>query len=100
MELFAKLLTRQEPILSLSIDFSQCHSPGYCDVSTGECIWPEFPDGTSCDDSDKCTSVDTCSDGICSGIHQVCESQDDCLASQGICDPETGSECSLKSVIQ
>ena len=39
-----------------------------CDPALGICVAKPLPDGTACDDGVDCTTPDTCTDGICSGI--------------------------------
>ena len=49
-----------------------------------------LPDGTPCDDGDKCTQVDRCAGGACAGGQPiVCEVQGECRA-LGTCNPATG----------
>ena len=43
----------------------QCHEAGTCSPNTGDCEYPNKPDGTSCSDSDGCTDGDQCSSGTC-----------------------------------
>ncbi len=45
----------------------QCHVAGVCDPQTGVCSNPAAPDGTKCDDGEKCTTNDICIRGICAG---------------------------------
>jgi VCBS repeat protein/FG-GAP repeat protein len=56
----------------------------------GTCGLDLAPAGTSCDDGDACTQVDTCQSGACVGATPVlCAAIDPCHAA-GICDPATG----------
>jgi Tol biopolymer transport system component len=59
-----------------------------CDPGTG-CVFTPDPSATTCDDSNACTSADTCSAGVCSGTPMVV---DDGQACNGVetCDPLTG----------
>src|SRR5207302_988068 len=41
----------------------QCHVAGTCNTSTGACSNPAKGDGATCDDSNVCTTVDTCVGG-------------------------------------
>lgn len=48
------------------------------------------PDGTACDDGNKCTQRDTCQAGQCLGENPVlCAAADSCHKT-GVCQPETG----------
>ncbi len=40
---------------------------GVCDATTGSCTAVPVMDGTSCDDTDACTTGDTCTGGVCGG---------------------------------
>jgi hypothetical protein len=67
----------------------QCHLPGACDPTTGDC--PRVADGTPCDDGDACTQTDACQSGLCVGGNtKVCAAVDDCHGA-GTCDPATGT---------
>ncbi len=59
-----------------------------CDPGTG-CVFTADPSATTCDDSNLCTTGDTCSAGTCSGTAVVF---DDGQACNGVetCDPLTG----------
>lgn len=46
---------------------SSCHDAGTCDAQTGVCSNPPKPPGTLCDDTDVCTTGDSCSGGVCAG---------------------------------
>jgi hypothetical protein len=71
-----------------------CHEASVCDPSTGQCVNPSKPDGTSCDDDNACTQTDTCQTGACTGGDPVvCESPDPCHVA--ICRPRSGS-CKVK----
>eukprot|EP01012_Entosiphon_sulcatum_P059858 TRINITY_DN8448_c0_g1_i1.p1 TRINITY_DN8448_c0_g1~~TRINITY_DN8448_c0_g1_i1.p1 ORF type:complete len:1989 (+),score=221.56 TRINITY_DN8448_c0_g1_i1:23-5968(+) len=43
-----------------------CREPGYCNATTGACVYPWQPDGTACDDNDPKTSGEQCASGACS----------------------------------
>jgi hypothetical protein len=58
------------PVVCIALD--QCHDVGICDPATGICSDPPLPDGTTCDDGDKCTSPDLCNSGICIPGLQEC----------------------------
>jgi len=71
----------------------QCHAPGVCDPKTGICSNPIKPNGSSCDDGNKCTRTDFCNAGTCVGGNAItCTASDQCHEA-GTCDPATG-ECS------
>jgi hypothetical protein len=54
------------------------------------------PNGTSCDDGNKCTQTDTCQAGACLGSNPVvCTASDGCHVA-GTCVPGTG-ECSAET---
>jgi hypothetical protein len=42
-----------------------CYYGGTCDPASGECVYIQQPDGTSCDDGSTCTPTDTCQAGVC-----------------------------------
>src|SRR5207253_2209018 len=47
-------------------------------------------DGTTCDDGNKCTQVDTCQAGACNGAQPIaCVALDQCHVA-GVCAPATG----------
>ena len=69
----------------------QCHVAGTCDVSTGACSNPNKADGVVCNDGNKCTQVDTCVAGACSGASPVaCAASDQCH-DVGVCDAASGT---------
>lgn len=68
---------------------SPCRESGVCSPESG-CTEVDKPDGTVCDDGDRCTIADTCMEGGCRGTDVVCESLNECLES--VCDVATG-EC-------
>jgi MYXO-CTERM domain-containing protein len=69
----------------------QCHTAGTCSTTTGMCSNPAKPNGTGCDDGDKCTMTDTCQVGVCkSGAVVVCPGADQCNDASA-CDPATGT---------
>lgn len=50
-----------------------------CDPPTGQCRQISATNGTSCDNGDKCTLSDVCSDGVCeSGPSIFCDDGNDC----------------------
>ncbi|HEY2899382.1 MAG TPA: hypothetical protein VGL59_02315 [Polyangia bacterium] len=69
----------------------RCHAAGACDPGTGTCSNPNQPDGTSCDDGNKCNGIETCKTGACAaGTAVTCSALDRCHA-VGACDPGTGT---------
>jgi hypothetical protein len=69
---------------------NQCHV-SICDPATGDCIDTPKPSGVVCDDSNACTSGDTCQSGTCIGPVMNCCRQDDLcgLCTRGGCGNET-----------
>jgi hypothetical protein len=55
----------------------QCHDPGVCNDTTGQCSSPVKPVGTTCNDGMLCTYGDACNaNGACAGTTVVCMSDD------------------------
>ncbi len=68
----------------------QCHDVGLCLPSTGQCTHPAKEDGSGCSDNNACTTIDTCTAGVCTGgMAVVCTAQSPCH-DVGACDPGTG----------
>jgi hypothetical protein len=68
-----------------------CHDVGICDTKTGVCSNPNKPDGSVCNDGNKCTQTDSCQTGACVGGNPVtCKASDQCHAA-GVCDAATGT---------
>src|SRR3569833_846750 len=63
----------------------QCHSA----VCTANVCAIAPLTGTTCNDSNMCTTGDVCTAGVCSGTAVVCTAQDQCPVA-GSCDPSTG----------
>lgn len=62
---------------------------GVCNPGTGNCEAEPANEGGGCDDGDLCTTLDACTNGVCSGSALDCSSLDDqCM--QGACNPSTG----------
>ncbi|MBY0280139.1 hypothetical protein K2Z84_32805 [Candidatus Binatia bacterium] len=59
------------PVQCTALD--QCHLPGACNPSTGQCSNPNAPDGTQCSDGDACSAGDQCEAGLCTGTTALCE---------------------------
>ena len=67
-----------------------CRQPGVCNSATGECDYAALSNGSDCDDSDACTTLDSCQAGACtSGSATTCAPIDDCHGA-GSCDPALG----------
>ncbi|HXU00899.1 MAG TPA: discoidin domain-containing protein, partial [Polyangia bacterium] len=43
----------------------QCHVAGVCDANTGVCSNPNKTNGSTCNDSNACTTGETCQNGTC-----------------------------------
>lgn len=75
---------------------TSCPSTGTCAVGscnpvTGACVQTPVTDGTTCDDTNFCTSADVCRAGVCAGTMRSCPtSTDQCVVPA--CNPGTG-EC-------
>jgi hypothetical protein len=77
-----------DPVVCEALD--QCHVPGVCDPSTGQCTNPNATDNTSCDDGNACTTDDVCVAGVCTGTPVTCPAANACQDSVA-CDPTTGA---------
>lgn len=42
-----------------------CHYPAVCNGESGQCDYAPMPDGSLCDDGNKCTARAVCSSGVC-----------------------------------
>lgn len=70
-----------------------CKAAPYCDVGSGQCMTPNAPNGTPCDDNnDLCTNPGTCQNGVCATTPVVCNAIDSCHL-PGVCNPVNG-QCS------
>jgi hypothetical protein len=67
-----------------------CHTAGLCSPATGMCSEPTKNDGSSCDDGDACTQIDSCKGGVCTGATPVNCSAKDACHDVGVCDPMSG----------
>ncbi len=74
-----------------------CDRPGSCQSAQGatcvqlNCVYPNAPEGSQCDDGDACTLSDTCSQGQCApGPALVCPAPASCRQ-PGVCQPDTGA---------
>ncbi len=80
--------TGQSPVVCPAPD--ACHTAGSCNMATGMCSNPNKPNGSACNDSNACTSTDSCQAGVCTGQSPVvCTASDACHA-VGLCDTVTG----------
>jgi hypothetical protein len=71
----------------------QCHDVGTCAPSTGTCTQPAKADGVACNDSNACTTGETCQAGTCSATTattKTCTALDECHT-VGTCDPANGN---------
>ena len=60
-----------------------------CKPATGMCAPAPAPDGTPCEDGEKCTAADACKAGVCAAGVSVCQCQKD-----ADCDPlQDGNLC-------
>lgn len=69
-----------------------------CQPATGACEMKDIPDGTACDDSDRCTGGDHCQGGICGGDMIDCSdsnpcTDDDCYPVQGCFHTNNSAAC-------
>ncbi|CAD7924645.1 unnamed protein product [Amoebophrya sp. A25] len=76
-----------------------CQGDGICIPSTGQCIYPNLPRGTECEDNIFYTYNKTCNGmGKCIGLVNMCQQHNiqcrsgvpDCTFLPGQCQPETG----------
>lgn len=74
-----------------------CDDPGpcqtvRCDLSAPTwCVTTPRADGTSCDDGNLCTQIDTCHAGVCVGSSSVtCPEPENTCMTRGECIPTTG----------
>ncbi|MBK7582925.1 MAG: hypothetical protein IPI67_22355, partial [Myxococcales bacterium] len=75
------------PVVCTALD--QCHIPGTCAPGTGVCSNPNKANGSSCDDSNACTTGESCSSGACTGGTTVAtDDGNPCTADA--CDPSGG----------
>ena len=64
---------------------------GVCDEDMNACSGQAAPDNTPCDDDQFCTTMDSCSGGVCTGAQRNCAvMSDDCNV--GVCD-DTADAC-------
>jgi len=68
---------------------------GVCDVNNGQCTAQPVPNGGTCDDSDPCTSGETCTNGNCTGGGTVtqCQAGDYCCPSN--CTVQNDADCAI-----
>ena len=60
-----------------------------CDPATGQCTQKDAPDGSLCDDGNKCTQINTCQKGACiSSLETDCDDGNPCTIDS--CKPDSG----------
>ncbi len=60
-----------------------------CDPSADQTAFTAAPDGTTCNDGDACTAMETCQSGVCTASGTTdCDDGDACTSDS--CDPVTG----------
>jgi len=69
---------------------------GVCNEDSDQCEGNALPDGTSCDDSDLCTTGDECQGGVCLGIQTDCSHLSG-PCSSGSCNPSNG-HCEVQAI--
>ncbi len=57
------------------VPIDECHQPGVCQPTTGQCTTPVQGNGTPCDDGVRCTWADACTTGVCGGTRAPDDSQ-------------------------
>jgi hypothetical protein len=82
---------------------NQCQNAGACNPSTGACVYPSKPSGTTCTDGTGCTQNDICDGaGVCnSGAPVVCNTPSQCqVAGTGVCQSlsDTTFQCNYTAV--
>jgi hypothetical protein len=82
-----------DPVVCTALD--QCREVGSCNANTGACSNPAKPDGTTCDDANACTLIESCYAGICSWeAARDCDDANACTANT--CERVVG--CMTRSV--
>ncbi len=64
------------PVQCTALD--QCHIPGACNPSNGQCSNPNAPNDTACNDGQACTKADKCTNGFCGGLSYTCNDNLSC----------------------
>jgi hypothetical protein len=77
------------PIVCSASD--QCHAVGTCDPASGMCNDPAAPDGTACNDDNRCTVDETCQSGAC-GAPKPLDCNDNDACTTDTCDPAEGCQ--------
>jgi hypothetical protein len=72
-----------------------CYEAGECNPATGLCFMVDKPDGTTCDDGNRCTTDDVCVSRSCEGKSIQCPWVD--LCHEASCDEATG-ECEYREI--
>ncbi len=86
----------------VSCDDGQACTKDACDPKTGKCTSTALIEGAKCDDGDKCSVSDACTQGTCSGVAKDCAdgkpcTLDACNKATGACTHTTakdGAACS------
>lgn len=60
-----------------------------CDATSGACTSAIATDGAQCDDDNRCTTQDTCRQGVCGGQAKSCPAAGECQIAVS-CQPESG----------
>jgi hypothetical protein len=68
-------------------DFNPCTDDD-CDLATHDCVYT-FANGDACNDGDGTTVNDQCFDGVCAGVHAMCQDDKQCWDEN----PCTDDEC-------
>jgi hypothetical protein len=69
-----------------------CYNDVYCNgVSTSCPANPAKPNGTTCDDGNECTQIDTCQGGKCVGTGA-------CVCGDGIVQKTAGEQCGILEI--
>jgi len=88
--------------LDCTTNLPLCKAAGVCSPSSGQCVYPDAPSGTSCTDGLGCTSADICNGhGVCNGTPvqcpvAQCQTAGTCQEPSGTCSaptPVTGGSC-------
>ncbi|MBI5534666.1 MAG: lamin tail domain-containing protein [Deltaproteobacteria bacterium] len=95
------------PVNCTALD--QCHNIGVCNPTTGVCSDPAKADGVTCDDTNVCTTPDTCQAGACTGTPVAggncgtnghCDANGQCVGCLNPTDcPATGDPCLVRTCV-
>lgn len=100
-EQFQETVTQLQELQTLVEDLQAqiADAKACCDtLASGACL-PTTPDGTPCNDTDVCTTGDSCSAGVCSGLLVECDdnnpcTDDFCASGAGCTSSPNASPCS------